>query len=151
MICDKKERKLKSIRSFLKGDERMITAENITIKRGVCSVVNDVSWEIGKNERWILFGLNGCGKTTLLRALAGYLGLNKGRIILENGYLTQETKTDWRMQCGFVSASFFNQCYITEPIIEIVLSGLRGHLGIGKWVNATAGFTGHDEKSHIVS
>ena len=62
----------------------MITAEEITIRRGVRQVVHDVSWSIGANERWVLFGLNGCGKTTMLRAFAGYLGVNKGCILIDD-------------------------------------------------------------------
>lgn len=108
----------------------MITAEKITIRRGVRQVVHDVSWNIGANERWVLFGLNGCGKTTLLRALAGYLGVNKGRILIEDVPLNKENKTDWRIRSGFVSSSFYNQCYRSEPVLEIVLSGLYGYLGI---------------------
>ncbi len=108
----------------------MITAEEITIRRGVRQVVHEVSWKIGANERWVLFGLNGCGKTTLLRAMAGYLGVNKGTIQIDGTPLNKETKTEWRMRCGFVSSSFFNQCYRSEPVLEIVLSGLYGRLGV---------------------
>lgn len=114
----------------------LITAEQITIRRGVRQVVHDVSWEIGANERWILFGLNGCGKTTLLRALAGYLGVNKGSIQIDGVPLNKENKTEWRIRSGFVSSSFFNQCYRSEPVLEIVLSGLYGHLGIGERASA---------------
>ena len=114
----------------------MIQAEQITIKRGLRPVVNDISWEIGRNERWILFGLNGCGKTTLLRAMAGYLGVNKGTIMLDDKPLNKETKHEWRMRSGFVSSSFFNQCYRTEPVLDIVLSGLTGHLGVTGQVSA---------------
>lgn len=115
----------------------MIQAKQITIKRGVRPVVNDISWEIRSNERWVLFGLNGCGKTTLLRALAGYLGVNKGTIMLGDKPLNKETKNEWRIRSGFVSSSFYNQCYRTEPVLDIVLSGLTGHLGITNQVSAS--------------
>lgn len=114
----------------------MITAEHIIIKHGVRNVVNDASWQINNNERWVLFGLNGCGKTTLLRALAGYLGVNKGTVMVDEVLLSKETKTDWRIKSGFVSSSFFSQCYQTEPILEIVLSGLFGHLSVSSQVTA---------------
>ncbi len=109
----------------------MITAEHITIRHGVHQVVDDICWHIQDNERWILFGLNGCGKTTLLSALAGYLGVNKGKIFLPDGQvLNAETKTDWRIKTGLVSASFFDRCYQTENVLDIVLSGLYGRLGM---------------------
>jgi len=108
----------------------LIRAEQITIKRGVRPVVNDIDWNIQKNERWILFGLNGCGKTTLLRAMAGYWGVNKGHILVNGNHLNEEIKHDWRVRCGFVSSSFFNQCFRTEPVLDIVLSGLTGRLSV---------------------
>lgn len=115
----------------------MITTEHIMIKRGIRHVVNDISWDIDKNQHWILFGLNGCGKTTLLGALAGYSGINKGTITIEDDILlNQDTKQNWRIKTGFVSASFFDHCYHTEAIMDIILSGLYGRLGITKQVNA---------------
>lgn len=115
----------------------MITAEHITIKRGIRHVVNDISWNIHTNQHWILFGLNGCGKTTILSALAGYSGINKGSITIKNNFLlNQSTKQDWRIKTGFVSASFFNQCYHTEVVMDIILSGLYGRFGITKQVTA---------------
>lgn len=109
----------------------MITAENITIRRGVHNVVNDISWVIHENEHWLLFGLNGCGKTTLLSALAGYLGINEGKLLL-NGIqpLNSETKTAWRLKTGFISASFFDRCFQSESVLNIVLSSLYGRLGV---------------------
>ena len=114
----------------------MIRVEDITIKRGVRHIVQNFTWEIKNNEYWLLFGLNGCGKTTLLQAMAGYLGVNKGQIIVNNNRLTKENKFDWRMRCGFVSASFFSQCYHTEPVLEIILSSLTGRLGVRNEVSA---------------
>ena len=115
----------------------LIGVENVSIKHGVRYIVKELTWEIKKNERWILFGLNGCGKTTLLRAMAGYLGVNQGRIIVNDTLLNKESKIGWRIDCGFVSSSYFNQCYNTEPIIDIVLSGLTGHLGIRTPIHAS--------------
>lgn len=109
----------------------MITAKNIILRHGVRNVINNISWHIQKNERWILFGLNGCGKTTLLSALAGYLGVNKGEIFVgDNQLLNTDTKKDWRKKTGFISASFFDRCYQAESVLDIVLSGLYGRLGL---------------------
>ena len=57
--------------------------------------------------------------------------------MLDNVPLNNETKTDWRVRSGFVSSSFFNQCYRSEPVLEIVLSGLYGHLGVNGRASAS--------------
>lgn len=114
----------------------MLRAEDITIRRGMHRIVENFSWEIAKRESWILYGLNGCGKTTLLSALAGYCGVSKGQIWIDDVLLNQETKNAWRKNCGFISASFFGNYYRAESNLEIVLSGLKGQMGTGLDISA---------------
>ncbi len=45
-------------------------------------VLNDISVEVKKGESLALIGLNGCGKTTLLKTIAGILEPTKGEIRL---------------------------------------------------------------------
>ncbi|MFH0878609.1 MAG: ABC-F family ATP-binding cassette domain-containing protein [Lentisphaerota bacterium] len=57
-------------------------------------VLRHVDVSINKGEKVALVGLNGLGKTTLLRAMAGQLALNEGRRVLGHkvapGYQSQE-------------------------------------------------------------
>jgi ATPase subunit of ABC transporter with duplicated ATPase domains len=48
-------------------------------------VLNGVSFELKARERAALVGANGCGKTVLLRLLAGELEPDKGRIGTDAG------------------------------------------------------------------
>lgn len=114
----------------------MLRVEDITIRRGMHRIVENFSWEIVKQESWILYGLNGCGKTTLLSALAGYCGVSKGQIFVNDILLSKETKKEWRKNCGFISASFFGNYYRAESNLEIVLSGLKGQIGTGLDISA---------------
>lgn len=46
--------------------QKVIQIENLNLKIGNKFLLKDINWEICQGENWILFGQNGCGKTTLL-------------------------------------------------------------------------------------
>jgi ABC-type Fe3+/spermidine/putrescine transport system ATPase subunit len=52
------------------------------------AAVNDVSLGIPKGSILALLGPSGCGKTTILRSIAGFVALDKGRITLDGRDIT---------------------------------------------------------------
>lgn len=107
----------------------ILKAENLSLKRGSKYVIKDVNWEIQKGENWVLFGLNGCGKTTLLSILAGYQSGNQGDNYIYDQCVDEENFIDLRQNIGFVSGSFFDRYLCKEIVSEIVLAGKYGTLG----------------------
>lgn len=107
----------------------ILKAENLSLKRGSKYVIKDINWEIQKGENWVLFGLNGCGKTTLLSILSGYQSGNQGNNYIYDQCVDEDNFIDLRQSVGFVSGSFFDK-YLSEEIVsEIVLAGKYGTLG----------------------
>lgn len=107
-----------------------ICAENIALKRGKKYILQDICWRIEEGEHWLLFGLNGCGKTTLLSILSGYIESSGGTLALFDEMIGDDNILALRRQIGWVSASFFEQYLKTEAILDIVLSGKSATLGI---------------------
>ena len=60
-----------------------IRIESVTKKFGEFVAVNDVSLSIYQREIFCLLGGSGCGKTTLLRMLAGFESPTSGRIFID--------------------------------------------------------------------
>ena len=52
-------------------------------------VVRNISLDIEKGELFAILGGSGCGKTTLLRMLAGFEVPSEGRILIEGVDITQ--------------------------------------------------------------
>ena len=72
----------------------MLTAHHLHKTYGIQSILQDVSFSINADERVGLIGPNGCGKTTLMRILAGVESPDSGAVThsqpnLRIGYLAQ--------------------------------------------------------------
>jgi spermidine/putrescine ABC transporter ATP-binding subunit len=62
----------------------MISIREVTKAFGPVRAVNHVSFDIAQGEFFSLLGASGCGKTTLLRMLAGFETPTEGEIFIDN-------------------------------------------------------------------
>ena len=108
---------------------KLIETKDLSHKQGSKFLLQDINWEVNENEHWIVFGANGCGKTTLLSTVAGYRTYNKGEIKLFGEPLSRENAVLLRRRVGFVSASYMDRCFHHESGLDIVLSAKFGGLG----------------------
>ena len=60
-----------------------IVIEGVSKSYGGFAAVQNVSLKIFKGEMFALVGASGCGKTTLLRMLAGFATPTSGRILID--------------------------------------------------------------------
>lgn len=79
-----------------------ICAENITWKVGKKVIVDDVSLHIAPGETVGLLGPNGCGKSSLLRVLAGLRRAHSGCVTLEGQPLARIAKKQLARRVAFV-------------------------------------------------
>ena len=67
----------------------MLKVEDVSVSYGKSQVVYDVSFQIEDNEKLLILGRNGVGKTTLLKSIIGLLGTNSGSIHLDDVDVTK--------------------------------------------------------------
>ena len=106
----------------------IIAAQNLCKKAGERYLLQDITWQVHAGEHWCVFGLNGCGKTTLLSILAGFQAPTSGSLTILGQSYTADTLWALRKRVGFVSSSFFGKIFARESLLHIVLSGLCGGL-----------------------
>lgn len=117
------------------NDETIMRARHLHVLSGSQYLLKDINWEVKQGEHWVVFGCNGCGKTTLLSVIAGYKGFTTGALEVFGTNYTETNILQMRQKIGWVSSSFFDRYYRRERAIDIVLAGLSGTLGLAQNIN----------------
>ena len=108
----------------------LVAVRQLTIARGRATLLREVDWSVARGEHWAVLGPNGCGKTSLLRALTGYLTPSSGEISLLG---RRYGETDWRelrQQVGLVSSSLQASVPPAETALETTISGKYAQLDL---------------------
>ena len=113
----------------------LLDIRNLTIQRNTTTLLNDVAWRIKRGEHWVVLGPNGCGKTSLLKALTGYLTPSSGEIELLGEHYGQSDWRDLRLRIGLVTSALQASVPPDEPALETVISGKYAQLDL--WMKIT--------------
>lgn len=118
-------------RYFQEGDEKMaiIETDHLSHKQGSKYLLQDINWSVQEKEHWVVFGTNGCGKTTLLSTVCGYRAFSAGSVNLFGHPLSRDNAVVLRREIGFVSASYLERCFKNESSFDVVLSAKFGGFG----------------------
>ena len=57
----------------------ILNFEDIQLVRKQTVLLQDINWQIAKNQHWALLGLNGAGKTLLLQLIIGMIWPTSGK------------------------------------------------------------------------
>ena len=103
----------------------MIKANNISFSYiRTQKVIDDVSFELEPGHVYVLLGLNGCGKTTLIKLLTGLLKPESGVITYDDKPLDSISYKDRAKYCSYVSqlSNKIND-YLVKDYLSFALAG----------------------------
>ncbi len=108
----------------------VIRLDNISLIREGRRLLDDVSLTVSKGEHWAVLGPNGCGKTTLLNIVTGYLWPSTGTVTVLGDRYGEVDLRRKRRQIGLVSSALFERVPGGDTFTDIVLSGRFANLGM---------------------
>ena len=84
-------------------------------------VLKDVSFELKRGETLVILGGSGSGKSTILRLLLGFYGVDAGRITFDGQDVTELGEADWlplrkRMGMVFQEGALFDSLTVGENV-----------------------------------
>ncbi|MGB7260838.1 MAG: ABC transporter ATP-binding protein [Albidovulum sp.] len=97
-------------------DAPFIRIEGVTKRFGTFTAVSSVSLEVRKGEIFSLLGGSGCGKTTLLRMLAGFEDPTEGRIFIDGQDMTDLPAYERPVNMMFQSYALFPHMTVEKNV-----------------------------------
>jgi ABC-type Fe3+/spermidine/putrescine transport system ATPase subunit len=91
-------------RPLSESAQPIIAIRGVTRRFGETTAVDDISLDIGRGEFFCLLGASGCGKTTLLRMIAGFDEPDSGRISIDGRDMTHWPA--WRRPVNMMFQSY---------------------------------------------
>jgi len=113
----------------------ILEVSGLCVARGDTTILRGLDWRVARGEHWVVLGPNGCGKTSLLKSLTGYLSPTAGAITLLG---KRYGETDWRelrLQVGIVMSALQASIPPAEVAMETVVSGRYAQLDL--WARPT--------------
>ena len=98
------------------GAQPYVRIERVTKKFGDFVAVDDVTLDIYKKEIFCLLGASGCGKTTLLRMLAGFERPTSGRIFIDGVDMTDIPPYERPVNMMFQSYALFPHMTVEQNV-----------------------------------
>jgi len=108
----------------------VLAVNGLRVARGRTTILHDVAWTVRPGEHWVILGANGSGKTSLLKALTGFLSATAGEIAVLG---QQYGASDWRelrLKIGVVTSAFTAAIPSAECALDTVMSGKFAQLDL---------------------
>ena len=108
----------------------VLEVTGLRVERGNTTILHHVDWRVAPGEHWVILGANGSGKTSLLKALTGFLSPTDGEFsVLGRRY----GAADWRelrLHIGVVTSAFTASIPLSEATLDTVISGKYAQLDL---------------------
>jgi iron complex transport system ATP-binding protein len=103
----------------------------VSVRRGDAILLDEVSWTVEEDDRWVILGPNGAGKTTLLQVASAQLHPTSGVAGILDEVLGTVDVFELRPRIGLTSAAIAERIPRHEKVHDVVVSASYGV--VGRW------------------
>ncbi|MGH3413179.1 MAG: ABC transporter ATP-binding protein [Marmoricola sp.] len=103
----------------------------VSVRRGTSTLLDQVSWRVQEDERWVVLGPNGAGKTTLVQVCAAQIHPTAGVAGILGEVLGAVDVFELRPRIGYTSAAVAERLPRDERVRDVVVSASYGV--VGRW------------------
>lgn len=104
--------------------------KNVSWKRDSSVILKNINWTIQQGEHWSIVGLNGSGKTSLLKIISAYLLPSEGDVTVLGKKFGSSDLRELRKSIGWVSSSLLENFYSGDTVNDIIISGKFASIGL---------------------
>jgi iron complex transport system ATP-binding protein len=109
----------------------LIDFRDVSLRRNGNLLVGPVSWSVELDERWVIIGSNGAGKTSLLRIAAALEHPSSGIAYVLGERLGRVDTSELRSRVGLSSSALAQRVPGRELVRDLVVSA--GYAVLGRW------------------
>lgn len=104
---------------------------DVVVQRNGRRLIDNVNWTVTDDQRWVILGANGAGKTTMLQLADTLLHPTSGKVVLFGEVLGRTDVFELRPRIGFASSALARQIPRDETVLNAVLTAAFSVLGRG--------------------
>lgn len=90
--------------------------KNLKVSYGKHQVIDDISFSVEKGELLCILGESGCGKTTTLNAIGGFIDIDSGQIIIDGEDITHVPTSEKPTSTVFQSYGLFPNMTVMQNV-----------------------------------
>jgi iron complex transport system ATP-binding protein len=109
----------------------VVELAGVSVVRGGNRLLNDISWQVEDDERWVVLGPNGAGKTTLLQILSTHIHPTEGVVGVLGEVIGTVDVFDLRPRIGLASVALGDRVPRAERVSDVVMSA--SYAVVGRW------------------
>ena len=110
---------------------QVLDFSDVVVRRNARDIVSHLNWQVDDDQRWVVLGANGAGKTTALQLAASLDHPTSGSVTILGERLGRTDVFELRPRIGFASSAMARRIPAEETVLNVVLTA--AYAVVGRW------------------